>query len=52
MSAVYQPEEPGAYGIESVNPLEHPDALVCGQCYAAWVEDITPAGRCPWEYDH
>ena len=42
---------PGSYGIESV-PSDTPDALTCGHCGLSWLEDITPAGRCPWEYDH
>lgn len=38
----------GAYGIERVSV----GAVTCGECGAAWDDDITPAGRCPWEYDH
>lgn len=41
----------GLYGIAAVAP-DTPDALTCGTCGASWAEDITPAGRCPWEYDH
>jgi hypothetical protein len=43
--------EPGSYGIEAIDPLT-PGALICGSCGRAWAEDITPAGRCPWEIDH
>lgn len=42
---------PGAYGIEAVDPAT-PGALVCNECGRAWTEDITPAGRCPWEDMH
>lgn len=42
---------PGSYGIEAVDPAT-PGAIVCGECGLAWTKDITPAGRCPWEYDH
>lgn len=41
----------GALGIKSVDP-KTPGAIVCGACGKAWMEDITPAGRCPWEGDH
>jgi hypothetical protein len=41
----------GAYSIESVDPAT-PGAMVCGECGRAWLDDITPAGRCPWEEDH
>jgi len=41
----------GAFGIEAVDPST-PGALVCGTCGKAWLEDITPAGRCPWEHEH
>lgn len=41
----------GLYGITAVTP-DTPGALTCGICGASWAEDITPAGRCPWEYDH
>jgi len=42
---------PGAYGIKAV-PANTPGAMTCGHCGLSWAEDITPAGRCPWEYDH
>lgn len=41
----------GAYGIQAV-PAHTPGALMCGTCGRAWMEDITPAGRCPWEGEH
>ncbi|QGJ92737.1 hypothetical protein QDA04_gp67 [Microbacterium phage Megan] len=41
----------GALGIEEVPPST-PGAVVCGTCGKAWVEDITPASRCPWEDTH
>lgn len=41
----------GAYGIEEV-PASTPGAMTCGTCGRSWADDITPAGRCPWEYDH
>lgn len=31
---------------------DDPAAIVCGTCGKAWLRDITPAGRCPWEADH
>ena len=38
----------GAYGIQ-----ENPDGpITCGTCGRRWAEDITPSGRCPWEYLH
>jgi hypothetical protein len=43
--------ERGAYDIGEVPPTT-PGAIICGSCGAAWLEDITPAGRCPWEYNH
>jgi hypothetical protein len=43
--------ERGAYDIGEVPPTT-PGAIVCGTCGAAWLEDITPAGRCPWEHNH
>lgn len=43
--------EPGAYGIVAIDPTI-PNAIVCGSCGRAWAEDITPAGRCPWEDLH
>lgn len=53
MHAYEAPETvaPGAYGIEAVDPST-PGAMVCGTCGRAWAEDITPAGRCPWEDQH
>lgn len=42
---------PGAYDIRAVDP-ETPGAVICGTCGRAWTEDITPAGRCPWEDEH
>lgn len=42
---------PGSDGIRAVDPAT-PGALICGSCGRAWLEDITPAGRCPWEGDH
>jgi len=41
----------GAYGIQEIAPST-PGALICGTCGRAWAEDITPAGRCPWEDRH
>lgn len=41
----------GMYGIESVSE-DTPGALTCAECGMSWAEDITPAGRCPWEHDH
>lgn len=41
----------GAYGIVSVPPTT-PGAIVCGSCGRAWMEDITPAGRCAFEELH
>lgn len=29
-----------------------PGDVVCLECYRSWREDITPAGRCPWEHLH
>lgn len=46
----FQPE-PGAYGIQQVTSGT-PDAMTCGTCGRSWLEDITPAGRCPWEERH
>lgn len=40
----------GAYGIKRV--AWSPSAIICLQCYRSWLEDITPAGRCPWEHIH
>lgn len=42
---------PGAYGIVAVDS-DTPGAITCGTCGRSWAEDITPAGRCPWEYEH
>ena len=40
----------GAYGIART---EYRDGdMVCLDCYRSWREDITPSGRCPWEYQH
>lgn len=40
----------GAYGIPRT---EYRDGdMICLECYRSWREDITPAGRCPWEYQH
>lgn len=49
----YDTGEPGAYGIEEVPP-QTPDALTCydPSCLRSWLDDITPAGRCPWEHLH
>jgi hypothetical protein len=44
-------QDTGSYGIVAVDPATS-DALVCGDCGRAWLQDITPAGRCPWEYLH
>lgn len=41
----------GAYGIKAVDPTTA-GAIVCGSCGRAWTDDITPAGRCPWEELH
>ena len=41
----------GLHGIAEVSP-DAPTAIVCGECGRAWLEDITPTGRCPWEYEH
>lgn len=45
--------ERGSYGIFPVPPST-PGALVCGDnsCGRAWLDDITPSGRCPWEDLH
>lgn len=40
----------GAYGIART---EYRDGdMICQECYRSWREDITPAGRCPWEHLH
>lgn len=41
----------GCYGIREV-PADTPDSLKCGECGRHWADDITPAGRCPFEYNH
>jgi hypothetical protein len=43
--------EIGTYGIESV-PEWTTGAVFCLDCGRHWLEDITPAGRCPFEYEH
>lgn len=40
----------GLYGIPRTEYRE--GDMVCLECYRSWREDITPAGRCPWEYSH
>lgn len=40
----------GAYGIARTEYQE--GDMICPECYRSWREDITPAGRCPWEYQH
>lgn len=40
----------GSYGIPEVTYSA--GAVYCLTCYRSWMEDITPSGRCPWEYDH
>lgn len=40
----------GAYGITRTEYRE--GDIICLECYRSWREDITPAGRCPWEYQH
>lgn len=44
-------EDEGAYGIHRVVGTT-PGAITCGTCARSWLEDITPAGRCPWESEH
>lgn len=41
----------GYDGIRAVDPST-PGAIVCGECGSAWMEDITPAGRCAFEGAH
>lgn len=41
---------PGMLGIEQTD--YRPGDMVCLNCYRSWSEDITPSGRCPWEYEH
>lgn len=43
-------EEPGAYGVKRVPTTQA--EFICGSCGRGWNEDITPAGRCPWEHLH
>lgn len=40
----------GAYGITRTEYRS--GDMICLECYRSWREDITPAGRCPWEYQH
>lgn len=40
----------GSFGIRRTG-YRHGD-MVCLTCYRSWREDITPSGRCPWEYQH
>lgn len=40
----------GAYDIPRTE--YRPGDMVCLDCYRSWRDDITPAGRCPWEYLH
>lgn len=40
---------PGVYGILAVPRSE--GAFHCYECRRSWNEE-TPAGRCPWEYQH
>lgn len=40
----------GAYGITRTEYRS--GDMVCRECYRSWREDITPSGRCPWEYQH
>lgn len=51
LGIAHQDIEPGAYGIKAIDPMT-PGAIICGSCGKAWAEDITPAGRCPWEDNH
>jgi hypothetical protein len=44
--------EAGTYGIIQVDPATTPRLLTCAVCARSWAEDITPAGRCPWEHMH
>lgn len=45
--------EPGYDGIKEV-PSSVPGAMTCQHpsCGKSWLEDRTPAGRCPWEHEH
>lgn len=40
----------GAYGISRTE--YRAGDMICLECYRSWREDITPAGRCPWEHAH
>ena len=40
----------GSFGIKRIEYRE--DCMTCLECFRHWAEDITPAGRCPWEYQH
>lgn len=40
----------GLFGISRVE--YRGDCVTCLECYRHWAEDITPAGRCPWEHLH
>jgi hypothetical protein len=40
----------GMYGIRRTE--YRTGDMVCLTCYRSWREDVTPAGRCPWEYQH
>lgn len=40
----------GMFGITRVE--YRTGCMTCGECYRHWADDITPAGRCPWEYQH
>lgn len=40
-------------GMLGIPRVEYRDGcMTCLECYRHWVDDITPAGRCPWEYQH
>lgn len=41
----------GAYGVAQVT-TGTVGAMWCPDCGKSWLEDITPAGRCPWEHEH
>lgn len=40
----------GSYGIARTEYRK--GDMLCEECYRSWREDITPSGRCPWEYQH
>lgn len=40
----------GMYGIARVEYRE--GCMTCQKCYRHWMEDITPASRCPWDHLH